>query len=154
MDRIQAQFAKLWQLLTAAETTDTYSKTLSLTSSILKETATLLWLLVCLVLVAFDWFWNTAFQLGYAVRAWVNGLDSQGEQLVPNTGKSLLEVGKNSLISSINHAKEQLGVPVSLPPAPPEPRKIEAAKPIESPKTVTVAPPVAPSQEPKVGDEE
>lgn len=144
MDRIRDQAAKLWQLLSSPQTAETYQSASSLTGTIFKELGILLWLLICLLLVVFDWAWHASFQAGYQVRSWINSFDSsRSEQLVPETGKALLEAGKNSLNFTINQAREQLGLPLNLQARQPEPEPI-AAQPLkatETPKSIKLEPP-------------
>lgn len=146
MDRIRVQSAKLWQLLTAPDTFDSYKKVVLLTWDILKEAGILIWLVLCLVLVAFEWLWKTAFGTGQNFRNWVNQLEGTGDQAASEAGKALLSAGKNSLSYTITQAKTQLGLPVAVQsepevavtPAPPSPAAAPAAPP-PAPKAPSVA---------------
>lgn len=118
MNKIQAQAAHLWQRLSAPNTGATYQQAALLTWDILKETATLLWLVICLFLVAFEWFWKTSVQLGGDFRAWLSGIEqSSPDRVVSEAGRALLSAGRNSVDYTLSQAKEQLGISLE-PPAP------------------------------------
>jgi hypothetical protein len=118
MNKIQAQATNLWQRLSAPDTGATYQQAALLTWDILKETATLLWLVICLFLVAFEWFWKTSVQLGSDFRAWLSGIEqSSPDRVVSEAGRALLLAGKNSVGFTLSQAKEQLGIALE-PPAP------------------------------------
>ncbi|BAS57454.1 hypothetical protein NIES2135_31810 [Leptolyngbya boryana NIES-2135] len=145
MDKIQAQFAKLWKLLTAPETFDTYKSAVVMTWTIIKETALLVWLVLCLVLVFADWFWKISVGAGRSTRAWFNGLEGSSEQIASETGRALLNAGKSSLDYTLNQARAQLGFEIPAPaPAKVEPVKTEPVKaePVKAEPAVTAPPPV------------
>lgn len=142
MERIQAQANKLWQVISSPSTAKVYQQTLALTWSILKETGQLLWLVLCLGLVAGDWFWKKSYKVGQDTRVWVNTMQTKvetpaGEGADPGstanflgeTSKSLLAAGQAGVTLALNTAKAQLGLevesepltplaPVATPPAP------------------------------------
>ncbi|NEP19506.1 MAG: hypothetical protein F6J97_21875 [Leptolyngbya sp. SIO4C1] len=72
MERIQAQAAKLGELLFDPQTAKVYQTFLALTWQILKELALLLWLVICSVFVFGAWLGEVALTAGYKVRAWAN----------------------------------------------------------------------------------
>lgn len=128
-NQIKTQANKLWQTLSAPTTLSTYQQTLNLTWQILKETALLLWLVICLALVFFDWFGNTAIALGRNSKNWFDNLKaSETDQIATDTGKALLEVGKTGIASTLSLARAQLGMPPK-PEAPAPAPAIAAAKP-------------------------
>ena len=151
MDRIQTQAALLWQRLSAPDTGATYKQAALLTGDILKEAAALVWLLICLVLVAVEWFWKTSVQLGRDLRDWLTGLDqSSPDRVVSEAGRALLLAGRNSIGFTLFHAKEQLGISHTAEPVrsalpaktssinTPEPYRAFAAPPsTSSPETST-----------------
>jgi hypothetical protein len=166
-NQIQTQAAKVWQILTAPTTSEAYVKTGQVTWILLKETAYLSWLTICLALVAGDWIWKTGYQAGWNVRNWVNDLEKpSSDRLFSETGKSLLDAGKTAALKAISAAKGQLGIEdksepasVSAPaatvpePATPEPVKAEVPAPA-TPEPTTSAPtipepttPVTPAKE-------
>ncbi|MGQ9869544.1 hypothetical protein [Leptodesmis sp.] len=112
MNRIKAQWEKLWQILSQPKTYATYKEAGQVTWAILKETGVLAWLGICLLLVVFEWFWKTAIGSGRNFRNWFNNLEGSSDQIASETGKALLSAGKNSLDFTINAAKAQLGLPV------------------------------------------
>jgi hypothetical protein len=145
-NQISAQANKLWQIVSAPDTVGTYQKTIAVTWQILKETALLLWLVICLVLVLFDWIGSTAVQLGQQAKDWFNNLqDSSTDQMASEAGKSLLEVGKTGITSAVALAREQLGMPDK--PAAPTPAPSAASKPAPAPAPAPVpsAPPAVAS---------
>ena len=111
MERIKAQADKLTKIVTDPQTYGTYKETVVLTWNILREAGLLLWLGVCLFLVVFEWFWNTATGAGRNTRAWFDSLEGSSEQIASETGKVLLSAGKNSLDLTIETARKQLGLP-------------------------------------------
>jgi hypothetical protein len=121
MDKIKAQAGKVGQLVFAGETSSTYGKALTLTWDILRETALLVWLVVCLVFVGGEWFWHTAIGLGAKARAWYEGLsqtDDSGEaKSFTDMGQSLLTAGENGAAFLLYQAKKQLGLDAE-PPTP------------------------------------
>lgn len=118
MDRIRVQAAKFWQLLTAPDTLESYKKVGSLTWDILKEAGLLVWLVICLVLVAFEWLWKTAFGAGQNFRDWVNQLEGTGDRAASEAGRAFLSATKNTLGYTLTQAKTQLGIPLTVEPEP------------------------------------
>lgn len=150
--QLKSQANKLWQTITESKTTETYQQTFALTWSILKEAGYLLWLVVCLGLVFGEWVWKTGYRTGWQVRGWVNNLSSEeasADQVLSDTGKSLLEVGKSTAAAAIASAKEQLGLenkpePPLVPSTPPAPKPASAPPPTApTPPVVTADPPAA-----------
>jgi hypothetical protein len=143
-NQISAQANKLWQIVSAPDTASTYQKTITVTWQILKETALLLWLVVCLVLVLFDWIGSTAVKLGQQTKTWFDNLQSSNtDQMASEAGKSLLEVGKTGITSAVSLARGQLGLPEK--PATPAPAPMASSKPAPAPAPVPAPPPaVAP----------
>lgn len=136
MNRIQAQANKLWQLLSTPDTLATYRKTVLLTWEITKETAGLLWLVICLGLVFFDWSWKWSIQAGRSVRGWVNNIDgSKPDQLAGEVGKALISAGKNSVDYTLTQAREQLGLP--LTEVEPKPELVAVSTPTPEPVKVS-----------------
>lgn len=111
--QISAQASKLWQIVSAPSTAEIYQQALAVTVTILRETANLVWLVFCLVLVAFDWFWNNSIALGRKARAWVNRFDSaDNSQKASQMGQEIMVAGRSSLDYLIAQAREQLGLPM------------------------------------------
>lgn len=140
MERIKTQADKLWKLLSNPDTFATYQKALQVTWDILRETGLLVWLVICLVLVVFEWFWKTAVGSGRRFRAWFDGIQGSSDQLASEAGKALLTAGKNSLDYTLSQAKTQLGLPVEVEPAP---TAIAAGPPAPVAPPVPTAPPAA-----------
>ncbi len=115
MERIKAQANKLWTLVGDPQTTATYQGFVTTTWDILRETALLIWLGLCLFLVVFEWFWHNSLAAGRQSRTWLNSLDGSNEKIAAETGKALLSAGKSSLDFTITTAKQQLGLPTEPP---------------------------------------
>lgn len=146
MDKIKAQSSKVGELIFAAETGATYQKVLLLTWDILRETGILLWLIICLVFVGAEWFWNTSIRLGGQARTWYEGLtDSSGQEpkSAGEIGQSIADTLGSSTANLLYQAKQQLGMDAE-PPAP------KAKAPTAPPPTSVATPPKAPSVTPTV----
>ncbi|MGD1905511.1 MAG: hypothetical protein ACFB0C_05880 [Leptolyngbyaceae cyanobacterium] len=145
MDTIKVQANKVSQLIFASDTVGTYQRALTLTWDILRETALLIWLVICLIFVGGEWLWNTAIDLGQKGRAWYESLsDKKAEPGEPQSfesiSKSVLSAGESGAAFLLYRAKQQLGIDAD-PPAPKTVRKpTETAKPVAA----TPAPPPAP----------
>ncbi len=141
MNRIQAQWSKLWQLLTAPETGKTYQQAGALTGDVLKETGTLFWLVLCVFLVGFEWFWKFSIQSGRDFRDWLDNMEKTSpERIVSEASKAIANIGKTSLSSTLSQAKKALGLPESSAPTAPAPAPV-AAKPVTPVPTPAPAPP-------------
>lgn len=144
MDRIRTQANKLGSLLADSETRQIYGRTLQLTWQILRETALLLWLVVCLLLVGLNWGWNASIQAGRGFRAWTSDL-KPSEESDPLSSANLSDVGQNLLSAGaaganflVRQAREQVGLPQ---PPEPEPAAIAPApKPSAPPAPAAAAP--------------
>lgn len=110
MERLKAQANRLLALLLEPQTYAVYKNFVATTWTILRETALLVWLVICLVLVVFEWFWKFALGAGRNSRNWFNNLEGSNEQIASETGKALLMAGKSSLDFTIATAKQQLGL--------------------------------------------
>lgn len=133
MDRIQIQASKLWDLLFSEETATTYQNTLNLTGTILKESAQLIWLIICSVFVFGAWFSDTTVKTGNSLRTWIDEQSNPSASTTEKkdlaaTGKSLLESGRTSAAYLLAQAREQLG----LEPEPEPAKKKTELKPAAS----------------------
>lgn len=148
-NQIQAQATKLWQTVTDPATAETYQKTGTTTWTIFKETGYLLWLVICLVLVAGEWFWKFSFQTGQNVRGWINNLETgekaSVDQLFSQTGKNLLEASKSSMAVALSTAKEQLGIASQTTTVTPSPAPTLTPPPVVAAPTPTPAPAATPT---------
>ncbi|ASC69711.1 uncharacterized protein XM38_006400 [Halomicronema hongdechloris C2206] len=119
MDTIKDQASKVSQLLFAADTAATYQKAFRLTWDILRETAVLLWLVICLVFVGADWFWRTAVRLGRQTRNWYEGFtrSSSEDKSLQGMGQAVISAGQSSTTFLLTKARQRLGVkePEPLP---------------------------------------
>ncbi|HHP7244699.1 MAG TPA: hypothetical protein ACFE0H_08445 [Elainellaceae cyanobacterium] len=152
--KIQNQSAKVWQILTNPKTAKTYKDAIVITWNILKETAVLLWLVVCLVLVATDWFWTNSILAGRRSRLWLSSLEGvDTSDLTSEAGKKLLSASKASVLGTISQAREQLGLPQKKEPvlAIPEQKEKEPASaeaPSPAPTYAVPSPTPTPEQTP------
>ncbi|MBF2003871.1 MAG: hypothetical protein IGS38_24520 [Synechococcales cyanobacterium M58_A2018_015] len=138
---ISTQAHKLWQLLSAPSTASAYGQALSVTWTILKETALLLWLVLCLVLVAFDWFWHRSIAAGQRTRAWVDSLSAQDtNQMASRMGQGILAASQTSLQRLVAQARTQLNLPAQPLANPPVVTTPSTASSIAVVKPATAAP--------------
>ncbi|MEO1620452.1 MAG: hypothetical protein AAFU53_05385 [Cyanobacteria bacterium J06632_3] len=152
MDRIQLQASKLWELLFAEETAQTYQNTLNLTGTILKESAQLIWLIICSVFVFGAWFSDASVKTGNSLRTWLNEQSNPtatgGEKKdLAATGKSLLDSGRTSAAYLLAQAREQLGLEAN-PPAPVKKKTNPAPQPTVKPAPAVATQAVKPAPEP------
>ncbi|MEM9949335.1 MAG: hypothetical protein AAF810_25155 [Cyanobacteria bacterium P01_D01_bin.36] len=139
MDQIQLQASKLWDLLFSEDTSETYQNALNLTGSILKESAQLIWLVICSVFVFGAWFGDASMKTGNSLRGWIEA--QQNPSLAPaeekpdlaETGRNLLATGRSSFDNFLNTAREQLG----LEPVEPAPVKTPAVKKVAAAPATT-----------------
>lgn len=161
-NQIQSQAAKVWQLVKDPATGATYTKTVSTTWLILKETGYLLWLVVCLTLVFGDWIWRTGYRTGWSTREWINNFEKpSSDRVAQDAGQGLLEASKSALTNAIATAKNQLGIEHTPEPLPtrasiaatPTPTTTPAPAPTPAP-TPAPEPVFAPSTPPTPKTEE
>ena len=149
---LEAQ-AKTWvETISSEETIAAYQKVLQslitavqalwdailVSWTILKETGKLVWLFICLGLVAFDWLIDGVKKLFEKIK----GLSEQtsnvdNENYFADISKVLLEAGKTSAVQAVSQAREQLGMPKAERPT--------AATPPVAAKPAAPAPSPAPS---------
>lgn len=142
MEKIKGQASRVSELVFAADTAATYQKAIILTLKILRETAVLLWLAVCLVFVGGEWFGKSAINLGRQGRDWYNDLQSPSTEEPKSAtaiGQSALTAIGTSTETLLYKAKLQLGIDAE-PPAP----KPVAPTVTSTPKPAAPAPPPAP----------
>lgn len=149
MDKIKVQANTVSQLVFSSETAATYKRMLTLTWDIVRETAILIWLVVCLVFVGADWFYRTSLQLGVRTREWYETLGhkssgSDDASSMNATGKALLNAGQSGVTFLLTQARDQLGMkapetPSTSQPAPETPKykaTPKAPSPSSAPPTV------------------
>jgi hypothetical protein len=111
MDRVKAQADTLRKMVLDPTTYRTYQTLGQTTWTILAETALLVWLVLCLSLVVFEWFWKFSVGSGRDFRHWFDNLQGSSDQIASETGKAILSAGKSGLDFTISKAKSQLGLP-------------------------------------------
>lgn len=142
MTRLKEQFQTLWALLVSAETLTAYRQVVTVTGRIVKETLVLLWLVLCLGIVALEWVGRSAIAVGQWSRGAIHrAQDLSGDRVVADTGEALKTASVGSLRFALDQAKVQLGLPVT-PPTPPSPQP-EAPNPDPEPSAPepAIAPP-------------
>ncbi|MBO9999654.1 MAG: hypothetical protein J7641_11725 [Cyanobacteria bacterium SID2] len=141
MDKLKTQFTRVGELLFSSNTGETYSKALSLTWNILKETAILLWMVFCLVFLVFVWGWGYATQISSNAKVWYDNQGKKGsENLLGDAGKALVAAGSSSAAFAVSQAKEQLGIhndPTPIKPIEPLPANETVTTVASSASTVT-----------------
>jgi hypothetical protein len=132
MDKLKKQATTVSNLLFSTDTRQVYTRALTLTWDILRETAVFLWLVVCSVFLLIFWGGNYAKQAGQNVRNWYANLDAeQRKNVFAAAWGSLQQIagGGSSSRSLVDIAKAQLGISAdppalqAIPPAPPVPTK-------------------------------
>jgi hypothetical protein len=146
MNKLKEQASHLWLLLIAPETWMTYQKTILTTWMILKESALLLWLFICLGLVFFEWFWKTAVTAGQRCRQWFKNLNGTSDQIATEASRALLNAGKGGLNATLNLARTQLGLPKQVPVVTPAPAQTVPPK-VSSPPVEPAAAATPPASE-------
>ncbi|MEO0801391.1 MAG: hypothetical protein AAFY57_03830 [Cyanobacteria bacterium J06642_2] len=161
---MQAQAAKVWELLSNTKFWDAYRKAISalwevlmVTGNLLKEVAILAWLAICFVLVLGDWLWSgSTVAYGQARIRWqdLTTEKEDGQQLGTEAGQALLTASRSSLASAIAGARSQLGLPEKTQApldvtASPEKEKVAAATSTPVAKTEAPAKAAAPVAQPE-----
>ncbi|MEO0497575.1 MAG: hypothetical protein AAF141_09425 [Pseudomonadota bacterium] len=147
MEKIKGQAGKVGELIFAADTGTTYKKTIILTWAILRETGVLLWLVICLVFVGAEWFWQKSILLGQSARTWYEGLTEPSDaepKSATEMGQSALSAVSTGAETLLYQAKKQLGIEAE-PPVPKQPKVKATPKPdepeVSSTATAAPAPP-------------
>jgi hypothetical protein len=143
---LKSQVSSWWQTVASEETLNTYQSALQVTWNILRETAKTLWLFLCLGLVFFDWFRDTATGLGRQLRQW---FDTLPEPKVEHAWTEVVDwsktVGQTGTTRLLNQARAQIGVaPVQRAPQPVISSTAAAPKPVAVPEAAPVKPAAAP----------
>jgi hypothetical protein len=138
-NQVSTQVAKLGKILADPGTIGSYQQTIAVTLTILKETAVLAWYVLCLTLVASDWFWHNSIATGKKARTWLSHLQAEDNSEISNqVGKGVLTAGKSSVGFLISQARSQVGLPAK-PEAAPE-AAVTEANPIAPAPTAPTTP--------------
>lgn len=134
---VTVQASKVWQLLTASSTANSYKQAIEVTGTILKETTYLFWLVFCLVLVAGEWLWHRSISTGRSTRAWIEDMGKTAPAQSSDPGQTASQMWQNLLTSTqsasqslLAKAKQQL----DLPSTPVATKPISADTPAPAPK--------------------
>lgn len=139
MERIKAQGRKVSSLIFSASTGAVYKQMFALTWQIVRETALLLWLVVCLVFVAAEWFYRRSIALGRSTRRWSSNLgqvaaSATEPRSLSTVGQSMLGAGQAGATFLVTQARRQLDMADPPTPAPSTPPAAAAPAPV-SPAT-------------------
>ncbi|MGB7413948.1 MAG: hypothetical protein WA902_07045 [Thermosynechococcaceae cyanobacterium] len=109
---IQDKATEWWQLISGEETAESYKNFFKLTWKILKETALLLWLMLCFVLVAIGWVWNNSSKVTETVSE-LKGRANQNENsnLMADTAVKLWEASQSGAANAVAKARKRLDLP-------------------------------------------
>jgi hypothetical protein len=145
---VTVQANKVWQLLTASSTANTYKQAIDVTWMILKQTAQLLWLVFCLVLVAGDWFWKQSIAAGQKTRTWVDNWGASPASPSSDPGETAAQMWQNFLVSSqsasqslLARARQQLDLPLEPEATTPPVEPVAAPSPAPTMEPPTMKPP-------------
>lgn len=130
-----------WKTVSDKESLNTYQKTIQTTWNILRETAKLAWLFLCLGLVLVTWIWTSSKESSQQIKTWYEGIEEpKSEHIWAEAGQFLLSTGRSTANQVMTQAREQLGLPVT------------EARPIA--KTVAAAPAAKPAAAPAAPEPE
>lgn len=115
---IKEKATEWWQLISKKETADSFKDFFSLTWNILKETALLVWLLLCSVLVAIGWVWDNSSKVSESV----SDLQSKAKQpdgnMAAEAATKLWTASQTSAANALATARKQLNLPEKPAKAP------------------------------------
>lgn len=130
---IRTKLSDWWQLISAQETLETFTKFFVLTWKILKDTIILIGFLILFVFVYAGLVWDKGTQLGQTFKQWRAQVDAEPDsQWVAEAGKALWESTKTLAGEAFDKAKAQLGMEAvgsSAPSVAPVPQPQVAAQP-------------------------
>ena len=108
--KIRSQASRFWSVLVSADTLSAYKHAIDVTLQILKEGILLIWLVLCLVLVIFDWGSAKSISAGRGLRNWYGNLEkTDSTQIASDAKEKLLSASKASVNITIAQARQQLG---------------------------------------------
>ena len=147
---IRTKLSDWWQLISAQETIETFTKFFVLTWKILKDTIILMGFLILFVFVYAGLVWGKGTQLGQTFKQWRAQVDAEPDsQWVAEAGKAAWESTKALAGEAFDKAKAQLGMEVvgpSASSASPAARPQVAAQPQAAAQPLASAQPAPPSQ--------
>ena len=110
-NRIQQQATKVWQAASEPGVIGAYTQALTLTWNLIKEVAILVWLVLCLVLVAGDWLWINGKAAISNLQTWFSRMkEVETTEVASDAGKVLANVSKQGATAIVSYAKTQLGL--------------------------------------------
>lgn len=110
-----AQLNKLQQILFTRDTAVTFSQSLRLLLTLVKESLVLLWLGLCYGFVAFGWLGNKVVQMAQATKSRLTTLQETSREqsvteIAAETGKTVLTSSKATIDYMMTQAKKQVGL--------------------------------------------
>ncbi|NES24242.1 MAG: hypothetical protein F6K41_36350 [Symploca sp. SIO3E6] len=111
MNKIQAQAAKVGKILFSADTWAAYKQAIVLSWNLLKESARLIWLIICLGIFVVAWLWTNSLQVAQELKSWYASVEEpKTDHFLDAAGKELLLAGSTGAALALTHAKNQLGI--------------------------------------------
>ncbi len=118
-----------WKLISSKETADSYKNFFKLTWTILKETALMIWLLLCFVLVSIGWVWNNSSKVSESVSELRSKVDQKPDgNVMAEAAVRFWEASQTGASNALATARKQLNLPEQTPKAP-KTVKAEPAQP-------------------------
>jgi hypothetical protein len=131
---IKDKATEWWQLISDKETADSYKSFFQLTWKILKETALLVWLLLCFVLVSVGWVWNNSSKVTESVSDLRTKVDQKSDgNMISEAAVKFWEASQTTASNALANARKQLNLP-DQPVKVPKAAKVE---PAQSPSSKT-----------------
>jgi hypothetical protein len=124
---IQDKATEWWQLISDKETADSYKSFFQLTWKILKETALLVWLLLCFVLVSVGWVWHNSSKVTESVSDLRTKVDQKSDSnMLSEAAVKFWEASQTTVSNALATARKQLNLP-EQPEKAPKAAKVESA---------------------------
>ncbi|MGV0024903.1 hypothetical protein [Phormidesmis priestleyi] len=110
-----AQLKKLRQIAFTRETALTFTQSIYLLFTLLKEALVFLWFALCYGLIAFNWLATKALHSGQRAKNWFSALsetkrDKSTAEVVAETGKLIVMGSKAAIAYIMTQAKKQVGL--------------------------------------------
>jgi hypothetical protein len=112
---ISSQVEKLRQVVLQRDTIESFQQSIGLLFTVLRETALLLWLVLCFSIVALTWLGEKAITSGRSLKIGLTELqeNSRGQdpgELLSNTSRSVLLTSRSAASYLVTQAKQQVGL--------------------------------------------
>jgi hypothetical protein len=112
---IFSQAEELRKVVLQRDTIVSFQQSTGLLFTVIRETALLLWLVLCFGVVAFTWLSEKAIALGKSVKTGFDDFQENSREQAPaeilsNTGKSVLLTSQSAANYLITYARKQVGI--------------------------------------------